>query len=420
MPEILRSLALMVHFKEESIDAWVLRLRSDDLLAVICGFVPGRIPGVGTFYDLLDRFWLGEKPCRIRKARKKRTKPADGEKLPPKHPGVVERLVARLLEGRAFTCREESVLHQILAISVVRPSLKLGLLGDPKDMTIAGDGSIYETGGSPHGKKICKCEERCDCKRRFSDPEADWGWDSYRKVWVYGHTGYDITAAGSKYDLPIYIGMGQASRHDSVMALRCLDDLRRLYPDLKFTRFVADAAHDAYPIYELLNFWQIEPFIELNKRRGSKPSREKIDDRGVPICARGERMVYWGYSKKRNRIKWRCPLACGRVQECSCRDSCSSSSYGRVFYTKPNTDLRLFTRTVRGSKAWKEVYKRRTTTERSIKRKKIDYRMEYTRVCSKRRRLWLLTLGAINQHLDAWRAEFPISIAELLGLEDVA
>ncbi|NLY36006.1 MAG: hypothetical protein GX046_02090 [Tissierellia bacterium] len=277
---------------------------------------------------------------------KKRTKPANGEKLPPKHPGVVDRLVARLLEGRVFTCREESVLHQILAISVVRPSLELGLLGDPKDMTIAGDGSIYESGGSPHGKKICKCEERCDCKRRFSD--------------------------------------------------------------------------DAYPIYELLNSWQIEPFIELNKRRGSKPSREKIDDRGVPVCTRGERMVYWGYSKKRNRIKWRCPLACGRVQECSCKDSCSSSSYGRVFYTKPDTDLRLFTKTVRGSKAWKEVYKRRTTTERSIKRKKIDYRMEHTRVRSKRRRLWLLTLGAINQHLDAWRAEFPISIAELLGLEDAA
>ena len=186
-------------------------------------------------------------------------------------------------------------------------------------MTIAGDGSIYETGGSPHGKKICKCEERCDCKRRFSD--------------------------------------------------------------------------DAYPIYELLNSWQIEPFIELNKRRGSKPSREKIDDRGVPICARGERMVYWGYSKKRNRIKWRCPLVCGRVQECSCKDSCSSSSYGRVFYTKPDTDLRLFTKTVRGSKAWKEVYKRRTTTERSIKRKKIDYRMEHTRVRSKKSATLAANLG---------------------------
>ncbi len=131
-------------------------------------------------------------------------------------------------------------------------------------------------------------------------------------------------------------------------------------------------------------------------------------------------MVNWGYCKDRCRIKWRCPLACGRVEECSFKDSCSSSSYGRVIYTKVDTDLRLFTRTVRGSQAWKDVYKRRTTCERSIKRKKIDYRMKHTRVRSKRRRLWLLTLGAVNQHLDAWRADFPCSIMERLGLEKAA
>lgn len=74
VPEILRSLVLMSHLKEESIDTWVDWLRGDDLLAVICGFVPGQIPGVGTFYDLLDRFWLGEKPCRIRKAREEEDK----------------------------------------------------------------------------------------------------------------------------------------------------------------------------------------------------------------------------------------------------------------------------------------------------------------------------------------------------------
>ena len=62
VPEILRSLVLMSHLKEESIDTWVDWLRGDDLLAVICGFVPGQIPGVGTFYDP-DRFWLGENPA---------------------------------------------------------------------------------------------------------------------------------------------------------------------------------------------------------------------------------------------------------------------------------------------------------------------------------------------------------------------
>lgn len=138
------------------------------------------------------------------------------------------------------------------------------------------------------------------------------------------------------------------------------------------------------------------------------------------MCELGVQMVNWGYCKDRCRIKWRCPLACGRVKECPGKDSCSPSGYGRVVYTKADTDLRLFTRTVRGSEAWKEAYKRRTTCERSIKRKKIDYRMKHTRVRSKKRRLWLLTLAAINQHLDAWRSEFPISIVGLLGLEGVA
>lgn len=74
MPEILRSLVLMSHLKEESIDTWVDRLRGDDLLVVICGFVPGQIPGVGTFYDLLDRFWLGEKTLPDPKSREEEDK----------------------------------------------------------------------------------------------------------------------------------------------------------------------------------------------------------------------------------------------------------------------------------------------------------------------------------------------------------
>jgi hypothetical protein len=108
------------------------------------------------------------------------------------------------------------------------------------------------------------------------------------------------------------------------------------------------------------------------------------------------------------------------VKECSAKAPCSSSSYGKVVYTKVGADLRLMTRTVRGSDTWNDVYKRRTTCERSIRRKKIDYRMKHTRMRSKRRRLWQLTLGAVNQHLDVWRADFPISILGLLELENAA
>jgi hypothetical protein len=80
------------------------------------------------------------------------------------------------------------------------------------------------------------------------------------------------------------------------MGLRCLDDCRRLYPDLTVTRFLGDSAHDAYPYYELLKSWQIEPFIDLNKRRCSGDG-PKIDDHGIPLCASGKRMVNWGYAR---------------------------------------------------------------------------------------------------------------------------
>lgn len=420
-PEILRSLVMMVECREDSIDSWVGKLRNDDILAIICGFEPGNIPGVATYYDFLDRFWLAPKPGRVRKfKRKPKGKLKAGEKLPPKHPEIVKRIVKRLLRGRRFESRPEKVLHRILAVSVVLPSAQMGLLGDPKKLAISGDGSLYATGGSPYGKKICQCKEQCDCKRRFSDPEANWGWDSYRERWVFGYTVYELTAADSFHDLPIYIGIGQASRHDSVLGLRALSELRVLYPHFVFAKFIADSAHDAYPWYELLHSWQLEPFIDLNTRKQGKLSLPgfTVDKDGSPICAAGFPMVNWGYCASRRRIKWRCPLVCGKVKHCP--QQCSPSQYGRVVYTKPEWDLRLFTKTPRNSKAWKEVYARRSASERTNKRQKIDYQLERTRARGKRRTFWRLTLGAINQHLDAWIAESKITLAEIIGIEQVA
>jgi len=54
--EILRSLIAMTHLKIYSITKWVRKLRSDRILAIICGFDPDNVPGVGTFYDFLNRF----------------------------------------------------------------------------------------------------------------------------------------------------------------------------------------------------------------------------------------------------------------------------------------------------------------------------------------------------------------------------
>ena len=79
----------MVHLKTYSITSWVKKLKKDRILAIICGFDPDDVPGVGTFYDFLNRFWLSNnEPGKIMPPHKKPSNQA--EKLPPKHPNVVK------------------------------------------------------------------------------------------------------------------------------------------------------------------------------------------------------------------------------------------------------------------------------------------------------------------------------------------
>lgn len=89
-PEMFRALVVLIHCKE-SITSFVKRLKADPVLAVTCGFEPGSTPGVGNFYDLLDRFWLGQEPAKVLREpeTKQDKKLKKGEKLPEKYPGLV-------------------------------------------------------------------------------------------------------------------------------------------------------------------------------------------------------------------------------------------------------------------------------------------------------------------------------------------
>ena len=54
---MLRSLLLMMITKCPSIPLWVMTLHTSPFYAVLSGFDPKDVPGVGTFYDFLDRLW---------------------------------------------------------------------------------------------------------------------------------------------------------------------------------------------------------------------------------------------------------------------------------------------------------------------------------------------------------------------------
>jgi hypothetical protein len=410
-PEIFRALILMNHMGCAP-DNWVDKLNRSPVLRTICGF-SDKMPQLASYYDFINRLVkLDEKP-RLKKKKRKPQGKHGKKKLPPKHPNIVARLTEKILAGRRLDNRPELVLQQIFAGVCVAKSIDLGLI--PQTVSISGDGTCIRTGASHFGVKTCECskngEYHCDCPRRFSDPNARWGWDSHNEQWFYGYMGYifSVYNKAEKLDLPLYLRLVEANRHDSVSAVAALTEFRDLYPNLTVDTFIHDSAADNYATYELLKHWNINAVIALNstnKDNFKYPKYLNLDKNGVPICPGGNKMVNWGFcGKDRCRIKYRCPRALGKVKPCAACERCSPSSYGRVVYTKPTWDLRLFTKIPRGSKLWKLKMKARTSSERVNNRILHHYGIENSKTRGKKRISFFVTAAAFNVHLDAQLAK---------------
>ncbi len=128
-------------------------------------------------------------------------------------------------------------------------------------------------------------------------------------------------------------------------------------------------------------------------------------------------MKHDGYCDDRMRIKWRCPLKAQKHfpnnYVCTALNYCSPSLYGRTVYTYPEQNLRLFTKTPRGSTEWKNTFNKRSGSERTFKRKKTDYNIEAVRVRSHTHWFTRYALTAMCQHIDAWIANDKTNFKEL-------
>ena len=410
-PEIFRSLVLMNDLGY-SLDEWVAKLLVCPVLRVACGFA-GPPPRVASYYDFIDRIMPLEEKPRVKHKKRKPQKKYGKKKMPHKRKGIVQQLVDRILAGRRFHNRPERLLQEIFAKVCVQPSIDLGLV--PRTVSISGDGTCIKTGASPYGRKICKCGDFfCDCPRRFSDPNATWGWDSHNERYFYGYTGYFISTYNSteKLDLPLYLRLVDATRHDSISAVVALAEFRDLYPNLTVGTFISDSASDNYATYELLNAWDINAVIALNKTKEGIRQFPKcsVNEDGVPVCPAGHEMVRAGFcGKDRCRVKWRCPFVLGKCDIAKPCLDCSDSAYGRVVYTKPEWDLRLFSRVPRGSAQWKSIMKERTAAERVNNRILNHYGLEHSKMRGKKRISFFATIAAFNVHLDAQLAKLKAS-----------
>jgi hypothetical protein len=211
-------------------------------------------------------------------------------------------------------------LEDIFIQCAIIPSAERGLLGDTNTIIVSGDGSPLPTGASPNGKPSCKCREEgiynCDCARYYSDSTADWGYDSYRECYYFGHTYYQHVVSTNGHDLPLHVSISRASETDFTLSMKDMDRLRKALREhgleWKIDNAVYDAGHDATGIYEYLMEDEITPIIALNPRSGAYPSptgnAEKVNENGVPLCPAGMLMRRHAYNKQKHRIIYNCPV----------------------------------------------------------------------------------------------------------------
>jgi hypothetical protein len=419
-PEVFRSLILMCHFKYAGFGEWVSFAKSSLIVCALVGVTPDSFPGESTHRDFVSRLWAADDSNHHRKTRKKPGTKHGKDKLPPKHSGIIKYMVDKALSGKVFKRIPERLFQALFTKTALIPSAAMGLLGDTSKLISSADGTCISSNASSYGHKTCQCPDRCGCPRKFADPNAKWGWDSSNERWFFGYTAYLLSVhnPGLKLDLPIYLKFVEAPRNDGVSLVAALAHARYLYSGiLSFDSLLADAAHDHYPIYDLLKQWDIKPFIDLNKRTSINLETQDIplSKNGIPVCADGYEMTNWGFDKKKYRIKYRCPFSTGKVKFCFYASNCNKSLYGKIVYISLMRNLRLLTPIPRDTVEWKAIYNQRSAAERVNNRILTDYQLERPKRYGKKKLAFFAFFNAINVHLDAQVKFRSVSLQVLLG-----
>ena len=425
--DMFRSFALMEACQVDSVDKWVDQMRSIPYYALLSGFDPKHVPGVGTFFDFEARLVGLQPQNHLQKPHTKKQdtqgQSKDKNADTPKHQGIIQKLANQIQKHphHLGLTHLEQRINAILKAVAVDHSIELGLI-DWKHLYVAGDGTKIQTWANPHGHKRCACKEKCTCPRWFKDPQAHWGYDAYRDRFIYGHTLYELTAYSLKHStqLPLFLSFADGRRHDSVTGLLALHKAID-FLDYPIQVATLDKAHDAMGYYLLQPHWNLNLIIPLNERNQGHftyPPPLTLNKDGYPLCKAFLPFRPWGFCPDRQRIKWRCPtLSLSPLQPCPLPKPCSPSPYGRTVYTYPENNPRLCTPIPRNTPLWNTHKKCRTCAERSIKRKKYDFGLNHMRTGSLYRWAFRSLVAAINQHAAAWanqatRASPPKTPAE--------
>lgn len=443
---MMRALILMTLLRQTRIDQFANDLRTQPRLAHMAGFEPDQTPAASTFYLFIDRLENGPfqpkcphrvLPAEVRHGKHRRNlhqeraaKEAQRQHILDQCDSITQQLKDELLEGqdqdrpRDLLQRLEDILFQCAVI----PSAERGLLGDPQAWLLGGDGSALPSGASPYGKPTCQCRGQgifnCHCDRFYSDPTADWGWDSYRDGYSFGHTFYQHLISSSGHDLPVHVLIAQASESDFTLSLKSLDRLIKTACenqfDMRIEAAAYDVGHDGQGVYEYLRAKHIKPVIALNPRTNPpvnpKGTAKQCNAQGIPLCPGGLPMRRHGATSP-HRLMFNCPVKRpthkgGQTQwnvfmeECPNPVLCDPhSKMGPVVYVRSDQDPRYYPPIPRGSQRFEAIMNLRSGCERSNGVKKVVHHLGARPCRSATHFVVRLYLVSLVEHLKAWLAE---------------
>lgn len=445
---MLRALILMIILGFKGYTLWAKELRSKPRLAVISGFASEskdrvETPSVGCFYDFIDRIIDGkyQKPCQhyikpSRLNKGKHLRNLNNEKKQKdndvsQYDSVTQKLKNELQKNKDQTRPDDLLkrLEDILISCAIIPSAKRGMLGDVSKLNLCGDGSALPSGANPYGKPSCNCHKlgiyKCEHDRYYSDASANWGYDSYRECFYFGHSYYQHIVNHNGHDLPVHVSIANASETDYTQSMKDLDRLKKSLKEhgiqWKFSHVVYDAGHDSLGNYEYLMDDEINPVIALNPRRGINLSpsgnAQRVNENGIPVCKAGMLMRLCSYDKKKHRIYYNCPVKrptnrSGKHQWLKHSDECPlgalcqpDTKMGPVVYVKSTDDPRLYPPLPRSSPEFKRLMNLRSCCERSNSTKKVTYHLGERPCKSDAHYLVRLYIVSIIEHAKAWLAE---------------